>query len=346
MKTADPHTLPDHVETIDALDDLLSRPSPALVADLAQVEGDILVLGASGKVGPTLTRMAKRAAPSKRIVAVARFTDPEIRNRLDAWGVETIGCDLFDRDAVARLPRLPNVVFMVGRKFSTTGQEGLTWATNVYLPGIVAEVFADARIVAFSTLCVYPFADIAGPGWDEAAPVGPVGEYANSCVGRERVFQHCSARYGTPGRLVRLNYAIDLRYGVLHEVASRVWWEEPIDVSMPRVNIIWQGDATAQILRALRHCTAPTSPLNIGGPDHVALEDLASIFAERFGKQPVFKGRPANTAWINNTAQATRLFGPPTVALDQMVAWTAEWVARDRPNYGKPTRCEVRDGRF
>jgi hypothetical protein len=176
--------LPDHVETVEDLDDLLSRPSPALVEDLARVEGDILVLGASGKVGPTLARMAKRAAPEKGIVAVARFSDSAVRRRLDAWDIETIGCDLFDRNAVARLPRLPNIVFMVGRKFGTTGHEGLTWASNVHLPGIVAETFTDARIVAFSTLCVYPFADVTGPGWDETAPVGTVGEYANSCVGR------------------------------------------------------------------------------------------------------------------------------------------------------------------
>lgn len=338
--------LPDHVETVEDLDDLLSRPSPALVEDLARVEGDILVLGASGKVGPTLARMAKRAAPEKGIVAVARFSDSAVRRRLDAWDIETIGCDLFDRNVVARLPRLPNIVFMVGRKFGTTGHEGLTWASNVHLPGIVAETFTDARIVAFSTLCVYPFADVTGPGWDETAPVGPVGEYANSCVGRERVFQHFSERHGTPGRLIRLNYAIDLRYGVLHEVASRVWQGEPVDITTPMVNIIWQGDAAAQILRALRHCTSPTSPLNIGGPDHVTIATLARIFAARFGKEPILAGRPADTAWINDTTRATRLFGPPTVSLDQMVAWTADWVERNMPNYGKPTRCEVRDGRF
>jgi len=346
QKPSDDLQKPESIETLDELEDLLSQPSAALVADLNQIEGDILVLGAGGKVGPTLARMAKRAAPQKRVVAVARFSDPAIRLRLDAWDIETIRCDLFDRDALAKVPRLPNLIFMVGRKFGTTGQEGLTWATNVHLPFLVADAFSDARIVAFSTLCVYPFADLTSRGWDETTPVGPVGEYANSCVGRERAFQHFSAQRGTPGRLVRLNYAIDLRYGILHEIASRVRRGEPIDLAPPLVNIIWQGDASEQILRTLRHCTTPTTPLNIGGPDPVAIADLAHLFAEHFGKEPIFKGQPADTAWINDTAQATRLFGPPAIELEQMVAWTAAWVAKDRPNYGKPTRCEVRDGRF
>lgn len=275
---------PESIETLDELEDLLSQPSTALITDLNRIEGDILVLGASGKVGPTLARMAKRAAPQKRVVAVARFSDPEIRRRLDAWDIETICCDLFDRDALAKVPHLPNLIFMVGRKFGTTDQESLTWATNLHVPFLVADAFSESRIVAFSTLCVYPFADVASRGWDETSPVGPIGEYASSCVGRERAFRHFSTQRGTPGRLVRLNYAIDLRYGILHEIASRVWRGEPIDLSMPLVNIIWQGDASEQILRTLHHCTTPTTPLNIGGPGPVAIADLAHLFAEHFGK--------------------------------------------------------------
>jgi nucleoside-diphosphate-sugar epimerase len=346
MAHAATDVLPDRIADVEALDDRLSRPAEAVAEDLERVDGDLLILGAGGKVGPTLARMAKRAAPAKRVVAVARFSDPAVRDRLAEWNVETIPCDLFDREALARLPRLPNVIFMAGRKFGTTGDEPQTWAANVYLPGLVAETFAGSRLVAFSTLCVYPYADAAGAGWDESAPVGPVGEYANSCVGRERILQYFSRRNRTPGRMIRLNYAIDLRYGVLFDVAGRVWRDEPVDISMPRVNVIWQGDACAQILRALRHCTVPSHPLNVGGPEAVTIRDLAEAFGRRFGKAPRFTGAPGKTAWINDTREAIRLFGPPEVPLDRMVAWTADWVSRGMPHYDKPTRYEVRDGRF
>ena len=345
MMPPDQIGLPGTLENVEVLEELLSRPSNDLVDDMARVEGDILILGGSGKVGPTLARMARRAAPQKKIVAVARFGDLAVRERLNSWNVETICCDLFDRDALDRLPRLPNIIFMVGRKFGTTGAENLTWATNVHVPGIVAETFATSNIIAFSTLCVYPFADVGGPGWDETAPVGPVGEYANSCVGRERVFQYFSELNDTPGRLIRLNYAIDLRYGVLHDVASRVWQGQPVDVTMPLVNVIWQGDATAQILRALRHCTVSASPLNVGS-DQASIEELARAFGDRFGREPRLTGRPSATAWINDTSQATSLFGPPVVSLDRMINWTADWISREMPSYHKPTRYEVRDGRF
>ena len=342
----DQFVLPGSIKNVEELEELLSRPTEDLIADLARVEGDILILGGSGKVGPTLARMARRAAPQKRIIAVSRFSDPSLRGRLNSWKVETMSCDLFDRDAVGRLPRLPNVIFMVGRKFGTTGQEELTWATNVQVPAIVAETFVDANIIAFSTLCVYPFADVGGSGWDETAAVGPIGEYANSCVGRERVFQYFSQQNETPGRLIRLNYAIDLRYGVLHDVASRVWQRQPVDVTTPLANVIWQGDAIAQILRALRHCTIATSPLNVGSPDHASIQELANAFGKRFGTEPILTGRPADMAWINDTSQATSLFGPPVISLDHMIEWTADWVSREMPGYDKPTRYEVRNGRF
>ena len=338
-------SMPDRIENLEELEELLSRPGDDVVEDMARVEGGLLILGGSGKVGPTLARMARRAAPGRQVVAVARFSDPGVRERLESWDIETICCDLFDPGAVDKLPRLPNVVFMAGRKFGTTGQEELTWATNLHLPGMVARTFAGSRIVAFSTLCVYPFA-AGGPGWDESAEVGPVGEYANSCVGRERIFQHFSEQQNTPGRLIRLNYAIDLRYGVLHDVASRVWRKQPVDVTMPSVNVIWQGDAAAQVLRTLRHCTVPTSPLNVGSPCSTSIEALARAFGERFGIEPKFTGRPSPTAWINDTSQATGLFGPPLVSLERMIDWTADWISRDMPSYRKPTRYEVRDGRF
>ncbi|MGD0896534.1 MAG: NAD-dependent epimerase/dehydratase family protein [Thermoguttaceae bacterium] len=338
--------VPDRIENTDELEDLLSRPAPGVSEDLAAVEGDLLILGVGGKVGPTLARMAKRAAPRKRVVAVARFSDPDVRRRLESWDIETISCDLFDRSALDALPALPNVIFMVGRKFGTTNDEPRAWATNVYLPGMVAERFAASRIVAFSTLCVYPFAPVDGPGFSEKDPPGAGGEYCSSCIGRERMFQHFSQLRGTAGRLIRLNYAIDLRYGVLHDVAMRVWQAQPIDLTTPLANVIWQGDSNAQILRAFRHCTSPTSPLNVGAPEHTSIRAVAERFGELFSKQPRFCGEPAATAWINDTSEAARLFGPPTVPLDRMIAWTADWISRGMLDYHKPTRYEVRDGRF
>lgn len=346
MNLLTPETLPWQIADEDALEELLSRPSQALVDELQHLEGDLLILGVGGKVGPTLARLAKRAAPAKRIVGVARFSDPGVRARLEAWGVETIACDLLDRAAVAVLPRLPNVIFMAGKKFGTADNPAFTWAMNTHVPAIVAETFAQSRIVAFSTLCVYPYAPVDGPGWDESAPPEPVGEYANSCVGRERIFQHFSQQHGTPGRLLRLNYAIDMRYGVLYDVARRVSAGEPVPLTMGHVNVIWQGDASGQALRALLHCTTPASPLNVGGPAATSIRALARAFGERFNRTPRFDGREAETAWINSTAQAQRLFGPPIVPLETMIDWTVDWIERAMPVYTLPTRFEVRSGRF
>ncbi len=346
MDLLTPEALPDRIAGVEALEELISRPSQAVVDDLAGLEGDIIVLGVGGKVGPGLARMAKRAAPGKRLVGVARFTAPEVRKRLESWGIETIACDLLDREAVAALPKLDNVIYMVGRKFATTGDEPLSWAMNVHVPGIVAEAFAGSRIVAFSTLCVYPYAEVSGPGCDEGTPPEPLGEYANSCVGRERVLQYFSARNGTPGRLIRLNYAIDLRYGVLFDVASWVRSGEAIDLRMGHANVIWHGDVNAQVLRALRHCEVPASPLNVGGPEATRIEVLARAFGERFGAAPVFENSPAPTAWVNSTEAARRLFGYPLVPLPRMIDWVADWIDRGMEHYGKPTRYQVRDGRF
>ncbi len=339
-------TLPADIADEDALEELLSRPSQALVDDLQRLDGDILILGVGGKVGPTLARLAKRAAPEKQIVGVARFSAPAVRARLEAWGVETIACDLLDRAAVAALPRLPNVVYMAGKKFGTTADPAFTWAMNTHVPAIVAETFRHSRIAAFSTLCVYPYAPVDGDGWDESAATEPVGEYANSCVGRERVFQHFSRQHGTPGRLLRLNYAIDMRYGVLHDVARRVRAGSPAPLAMGHVNVIWQGDAGSQALRALLHCTTPTTPLNIGGPAATSIRALAHAFGKRFNRTPRFAGSESETAWLNSTAQAQRLFGPPLVPLETMIEWTAAWLERGLPAYALPTRFEVRDGRF
>jgi nucleoside-diphosphate-sugar epimerase len=339
-------TLPDRIEDVDALEELLSRPSQALVDDMARLEGDIIVLGVGGKVGPTLARLAKRAAPKKRVIGVARFSDPEVKRRLEAAGVETRSCDLLERDQVEKLPDVPNVVYMAGKKFGTEVDQSFAWAMNTKVPALVAERYRAARIVVFSTLCVYPFGPVVSGGWDESTEPQPVGDYANSCVGRERMFRYHSHQYGTPGRMMRLNYAIDMRYGVLHDIARWVMNRQPVPLASGHASVIWQGDASAQMLRSLLHCTTPTSPLNIGGPELASVRMLAQEFGKRFGIEPVFDGVEAQDGWVNNTLAAQRLFGYPIVPLGTMIEWTADWVKRGMPVHDKPTRFEVRDGRF
>lgn len=338
--------LPASIEDEEALEELLSRPPQWLSDKLQALEGDIAVLGVAGKVGPTLARMAKRAAPQKRVLGIARFSDADVRRRLDSWGVETVACDLLDRTAVEALPEAANVVYMAGKKFGTDGDPSFSWAMNTHVPALVAERYRASRIVAFSTLCVYPFAPVAEGGFGEEVQPGPTGDYATSCVGRERMFGFFSRRHGTPGRLARLNYAIDLRYGVLHDIAGWVRDGKPIPLGTGFASVIWQGDANAQILGALAHTTVPTSPLNVGGPEHMSVMLAAREFGRRFGKEPVFEGEVKPDGWYNNTLAAQRLFGYPSVPLAVMIDWVADWIERGMPSHDKPTHYEERQGSF
>jgi nucleoside-diphosphate-sugar epimerase len=342
-----PHALPQRFADVEALEDFMTAPGAALAADLARAPGDLMVLGVGGKMGPTLARLAKRADPERRVIGVARFTEKGLREKLDAWGIECIACDLLERAALERLPRVPNVVYMAGYKFGALGNPELTWAMNAGVPLMVAETFRESRIVAFSTICVYPYAETSGSGATESTPAAPpAGDYAWSCVGREQMFVFGSRRWGTPGRLVRLSYAIDMRYGVLHDVASSVAAGREIDVTMGHVNVIWQGDANEHALRLLAHCTTPTGPLNVTGPTMTSVRWLAGELGRRLGKPARCVGREAPTAWVVDTTAAQRLLGAPRVPLEAMLDWTADWVARGGPSLGKETHFAVRDGKY
>jgi nucleoside-diphosphate-sugar epimerase len=340
-------TLPERFASVAALEDFMTTPSAALIADLARVPGDILVLGVAGKMGPTLARLAKRAAPQKRVVGVARFSDPHVRHDLAAAGVETLVCDLLDRTAVGALPRFDNIVYMAAMKFGAAANPALTWAMNVHAPAIVAETFSAARIVAFSTGCVYPFVPVReGGAREEMAAAPPVGDYAYSCVGRERMIEHFSRSLATPGRIVRLNYAIDMRYGVLHDIASKVRDGVAIDVSTGHVNVIWQGDANSVALRCLAHTTQPTTPINVTGPETLSVRSLAAEFGRRLHRVPQLTGSERATGWISDASRMVKEFGAPSVPCARMIEWTADWVGRGMASHGKPTHYEVRDGRF
>jgi nucleoside-diphosphate-sugar epimerase len=338
--------LPDTISDIAELDELLCRPRQALIDDLEKVDGDIMILGVAGKMGPTLAGLAKAALPHRRVIGVARFSDPGAKAWLEARGVETLSCDLLDEAAINALPKTPNIIFMAGRKFGAEGDLSLTWAMNAHVPALVAQAFSGSRIVAFSTGCVYPFVPVEGKGAREDLPPDPPGEYAQSCVGRERMFEYFSRKFATPGRLFRLNYAIDMRYGVLHDIATKILGGKPIDVSLGHVNFIWQGDASAQALRCLAHCDTPTSPINVSGHEILSVRELAAKLGARLGRDPILVGTEQPTAWLTDTSQAVKLFGLPIVDNERLIAWTADWVARAMPSLGKPTKYEVRDGRY
>ena len=333
--------------TLETLEDDLSRPSEADISFIERNEGDILILGAGGKMGPSLARRARRAADatrsSRRVIAVSRFTSGDVARELTSAGVEIISCDLLDRDQIARLPQTPHVLFLAGRKFGSTDNEPLTWATNVLMPALVAEHYRDSRIVALSSGNVYPHA--ATPSTEQTRPA-PVGEYAQSVLGRERVFEFFSARDSTPVTLVRLNYAIDLRYGVLLDIGRRVWARQPVPLAMGSVNVIWQGDANSMCLRALELATSPPRLLNVTGPDTLQVRWIAQRFGEAFGVEPAFEGVELQTALLSDSSLACRLLGEPKVRPETMIEMTADWIRADQPTWNKPTHFEVRDGRF
>lgn len=335
------------IEDETSLDDRLSTPPPGLAEDLGRLDGDVLVLGVGGKMGPTLARMARRSLPSgRRVIGVARFSRPGLRAELEEAGVETVATDLMDGTRLASLPEAPNVVYMAGTKFGTTGAEHLTWAMNAYLPGRIAERYPRSRTVVFSTGNVYPLTPVAGGGACEDDPTGPVGEYAQSCLGRERVFEHASRSRGTPVVLLRLCYAIECRYGVLVDVAEAVRDGRPVDVAMPAVNVIWQGDACAYALRALAHAASPPLVLNVSGPETVSVRRLAQRFAELLGTEPRLTGEEGAVALLADSARAHRLFGYPRTTLGEMIELVAAWVRARRPTLAKPTHFQEREGRF
>lgn len=341
-----PTMFPDAFKDADHLEDFMSTPTPELVEDLAAVDGDIIILGVAGKMGVTLARVVKRAAPHKRVIGVARFSEAGLESQLRGWGIETIRCDLLDRKAVAELPKLPNVIYMAGLKFDAGGREDFLWAMNTIAPAIVAETFAGSRIVSLSTIHVYPWSNpLHGGVTEETPPLARPGEYANSVVGRERTFQYYSRLNQTPGRLVRFVYAIDMRYGVLQEIASWVLSGKTIPLETGSVNILWQGDAINHFARLLRHCETPAAPINIGGPELVSVRKVATMFGQAFGVEPKFTGEET-TCLAVNCDHAAELLGNPVVPVNTMVRWVAEWVRSGKPTYGKPSKFEVRTGVF
>ncbi|HRT57257.1 MAG TPA: NAD-dependent epimerase/dehydratase family protein [Candidatus Paceibacterota bacterium] len=333
-----------------ALDELLSRPPAAVVETMGRLEGDLLVLGVGGKMGPSLAAMARRASDSagvkRRVIGVARFSVPALEVKLQAQGIETVRCDLLDEAALNRLPEVPNVLYLAGMKFGATGRESLTWAMNSYLPCLVCRRFSRSRIVAFSTGNVYGLTSVQAGGSRETDPLAPVGEYAMSCVGRERLFEHFSRALGMPVALIRLNYACDLRYGVLVDIAQKVQAGAPIDLAMSWFNTIWQGDANAMALRCFERAATPPAVVNVTGPEVLNVREVALEFGKRLGRPPVFTGRETDQALLSDASRAFGWFGRPTVSAAELIEWVADWLASGGPTLNKPTHFESRDGRF
>lgn len=344
--------LPFSPPTPEALDDFMSRPGEGVVSTLTKTDGDILVLGAGGKMGLHLCLMLQRGLEAagrgdrQRVIAVSRFGSADTRARFETREIEVISADLCEPEQLAALPEAPNVFFLAGVKFGTSHESGLLEKMNVRMPRTVAERFRESRIVALSTGCVYSFVSPGTGGSTEGDATEPVGDYAISCLGRERAFREVGEKRGTPSALIRLNYAIDLRYGVLVDIAQKVLAGLPVDVSMGFVNVIWQGDALAYTIQALPHAGAPPFVLNVTGPGILRVRELARRFGERFGKAPVIVGDEQPTAWLNDASKAHALFGKPAVRIEEMIEWIATWLEGGGETLGKPTHFETRDGKY
>lgn len=342
--------LPESIRNTQELDDLLTEPSESLVDFMARLEGDLLVLGVAGKMGPTLARQAVRAAEKagcrKTVYGVARFSEPDKQKQLERWGVKTLVCDLSDRQSVQELPRVPNIVFMAGRKFGTKDSEDLTWAMNALLPWHVAERFQGSRIAVFSTGCVYPLRSVLRGGCDESVPVDPVGEYSQSCLARERVFQYAARLFKTKISILRLNYAVDLRYGVLHDLALQIREGKPVCDTVGYFNVIWQGDACQVALRSLELADDPPLILNVTGPETVSTRHAAAKLGEYMDLPVRFTDTFRDAAYLNDAGFLHGLMGYPAVPLDRMIRWQADWLRSGGASLDKPTHFEVNDGRY
>lgn len=341
----------NNIDSVDSLEEALSRPTDGVLETLRQIPGDIMVLGAAGKMGPTLVRMLRRGLDEigqnkRRVIAVSRFSSPQTKEKLQQQGIEVISCDLMDHAAVSTLPDAPNVIFMAGQKFGTADAPEQTWAANTIVPAIVGERFSKSRIVAFSTGCVYPLMPLSGPGAREGDPLTPPGEYANSCVGRERVLGYFASRNRTRLLLFRLCYAIDLRYGVLADVARKVAAGLPVDVTMGEVQVIWQGDANARAIQCLAYADSPPMALNVTGQERILVRDLATRFGEKLGHPVIIVGKESNNSWLWDASRSYELFGPPRITLESMINATVKWIQHDGESWNKPTHFEVQDGTF
>lgn len=337
------------VATLDerGLEDILSEPTEATRKTVSSLKGDIVVLGAGGKIGPTLAMMLKKASADKRdSYAVSRFSNQAIKNRIQQAGIETIEADLMDDSVYARLPYVENVFYLLGMKFGATGNQPLTWAQNTFVPTLVARHYRNARIVAFSTGNVYPLVDMSSGGAVEETAPDPVGEYAQSCLGRERMFQYFSQVHNTPVALVRLNYANEPRYGIIVDLTLKILADKPIDLTMGTVNLIWQRDANDYIIQAITLAKSPPAILNVTGPDTLSIRHLAGQIGNLLGRKPKFVSREAPTALLSNAARCFSLFGYPKTPLDEMVSFIVKWVASGKMVLNKPTKYDIRNGRF
>ncbi len=335
---------------LQVLQEKYLAPSDGLIADISRLEGAILILGAGGKIGPSIARLAKealrRAGKTNPVIGVSRFGEAGLQQSLEADGIATIAADLLDDAELQALPDAANVLYLAGTKFGTQANESYTWAMNTYLPGQVAKKYRHSKIVVYSTGNVYPYMEIGSGGASERESPGPIGEYGQSCLGRERVFQYFSSLYQTPLLIYRLNYAIDFHYGILLEIAQSVYTGRPIDLNTGCVNVIWQTDANEMAIRSLLACEAPAKLLNVTGPETIAVKWLAEEFGALFSKSPQFTGTQQPTALLSNAAEAFRLFGYPRVTLKEMIHITAMWVQEGGKTSGKPTHFQEREGKY